>query len=152
MPFSIENELSSIAETENGQEDVFMIRGALDTLKHYFLANGYSANVRDDSRLAFLWANGDLPANIYDIAQEMATIQYISNSTDYHACTERALRRFADTIKAKHKRVSWKTVWEIVREHGPDIVKYTILQQHLASLRDAGGAFTLPEMNFNFVP
>ncbi len=151
MPFSIDAELQTLSLEEGGQEEVFFIRGALDTLKHFFLANGYTAEVRDDSRLAFLWASGVLPANIYDIAQEMATIQYISNNTDYHALTESGLRRIAESVKAKHKKLSWKRVWEIVREHGPDVIKYSVLHDHFLNAAAAGGGgggggYSLPEM------
>ena len=127
MPFSIQSELAAMEE-----EEKFMVKGALDTIDHYIKANGYRCVLRDDSRLAFLWASGGGGGQVSDcpmseIAEEMAVMQFVCDTTLYNSVIEDALRNMANAIKSKHKKLTWTTVWEIVKKYGPDIIRYQCL-------------------------
>lgn len=86
--------------------------------------SGYQ--LRDDSRLAFLSATGQLGPSWTDdvVCHEMACVQFICDTTPYTDVLQSALRRLANELKSKYKIRDWATVWKIVRSHGPDVLKY----------------------------
>lgn len=90
---------------------------------------GCGFELRDDSKLAFLHATGKTPMRRADVVQEMATIQWLSATTDYQRLCETALRYCANHVKEHYKIRDWATVWRIVRKYGPDLVKYHCIEE-----------------------
>lgn len=86
------------------------------------------ATVRDDSRLAFLWATGGTDWAIEEVAHEMACTQIICDKTRYVDSIEAALRHVALSAKQSHP-ISWTKVWASVREFGPDMVKLLAMDE-----------------------
>jgi len=127
MPkFSIQASFGTM-ESQGSMEGALIIaRHNLTTLASFLDANyGNDIVVRDDSKLSYNWAMGDIAADIADIAEEIAFIQLLSRTTDYHHQNEIVLRLLANGIKKKHPRLSWNTTWKIVKKYGPDLVKFT---------------------------
>ena len=92
---------------------------------HVFLKEKtYCAVLRDDSRLAFNWATGNVVADISEIAEEMSVIQFLHDHTSYHRECEKKMKEMAENAKRTHPSLSWKEVWDVVRIYGADIVKY----------------------------
>lgn len=93
------------------------------------LCREYGRRVRDDSRLAFHACTGSIQRPVEEIIAEMATMQWISENTDYQAFCEVSLRKMADRAKATYGIRNWKPVWEVVRYYGPDLVKLHMVKE-----------------------
>jgi hypothetical protein len=92
----------------------------------------YSRQVRDDSRLAFLYCVSQIdpsPEALADVLSEMAFMQWISEATQYQTVCQIAMREVATCAKRQYGIRDWKVVWAIVREYVPDLVKYTLVKQ-----------------------
>lgn len=97
--------------------------GALDLAMHRAVGH----NVRDDSRLAFLWCSGRLEGSAWtqeSVIHEMACMQWLCATTTYVPLLQPTLRQIADALKEKFGVSDWTTVWSLVSEYGPDLVKY----------------------------
>jgi len=82
--------------------------------------------VRDDSKLAHAFCANKLPSfwTADNVVHEMASIQWISETTDYVSISQPALRELAKMLKDQYGVRNWKRVWQIVSEYGPDLLKY----------------------------
>jgi len=89
----------------------------------------HNFKLRDDSRLAFLWATGRLDPtwDAGEVCHEMMSMQFICANTCYNEVSQPFLRCLANGFKKKYKLKSWSTTWNIVREYGPDILKLICL-------------------------
>ena len=127
MPFSIAKELEA-----NKDHICLDVTNKNLTVLRTFLEENYDneqtkVTLRDDSRLAYLWATGQIVAEVDEISEELAFIQTLSEKTSYQRVNERVLREISNALKSKHRRLSWNTVWSIVRKYGPDLVKYSVV-------------------------
>lgn len=139
MPFSAEAEALRLSPSEAAA-----VRERLAELARYLEEKSYKAVLRDDSRLAFNWATGQVIAEKAEIAEEMSVAQFLHDATTYHSECETGMRAFAEEAKRTHPKLSWKEVWDVVRVYGADIVKYDVVGR----LEDG-----LPEMVENrFLP
>lgn len=95
-----------------------------------------SYTLRDDSRLAYRAAVGELPTwSPWMIAHEMACIQYISDTIPYQQYSQEYLRRLAKVLKDE-SGVDWKKIWHAVAELGPEILKIDLMIRHGVMLPD----------------
>lgn len=120
MPFSIASTLTTLSEQE--QLAVTANINFLNTLAHRRGYRGFL--VRDDSRLAYLWAsyntNDAIPEDIVD---EMAVTQFLHAETSYGRDIEGDMRRIANAMKKRYSRLSWSEVWLIVKYYAPDALR-----------------------------
>ena len=121
-PFSLKRSVAELAEPWRGE-----VRARLEYLERILYS--YSFELRDDSRLAFLWATGRLHCSwdAMEVCHEMMSIQFICANTLYTDLSQPFLRCLAKGLKEKYKLKSWSTTWNIVREYGPDILKLICL-------------------------
>lgn len=130
--FSIARELADMEEVSE-----IVVReqlGQLDALTRAMTSYG----VRDDSRLAFKFATGQLPPQWtpHAVAHELACTQWLSDAVPYHAQLPSFLRGLADATKAQSGVRDWKRVWAAVRELGPEIAKLDYLMRARAGVPD----------------
>ena len=97
--------------------------------------------LRDDSRLAFQHASGAMDFHpIWKhkelVVHEMATQQFVCAHTPYVTMLSPALREMTARLKTKYGLKSWKVAWEIVRDYGPDLVRYAVLEESKLQLPD----------------
>ena len=125
-PFSINKSVDGLAEPTRVK-----VRAQLAHLEGMMGAHNFE--LRDDSRLAFLWATGklDLTWDASEVCHEMMSMQFICANTAYNDLAQPFLRALAKGLKERYNLKSWTTTWRIVREYGPDILK-------IMSLVDAG--------------
>ena len=121
--FSTSNELLNMDDIRAGE-----IRSKLNSMDD-LMKQMTCYRIRDDSKLAFLVATGEVPMSMHDVVQEMAFIQWMSENTHYHRLLEITMKLVANRIKVEHDIHNWNTVWKIVREFVPDIVKYHVINQ-----------------------
>ena len=128
--FSIQAEILTLAEGEYRMQ----VQCALNHLD--FMLQSYGYGLRDDSRLAYLWATGQLPNSWsdFEVCHEILCQQWLCHNTQYTALSQPFMRALANNLREKYNISSWNTVWRIVREYGPDILK-------CISITDAGGQF-----------
>lgn len=95
-----------------------------------------SYTLRDDSRLAFRSASGEMPGwPPYAVAHEMACIQHLCDTLPYQQLQQPFLRALANRLKAD-SGVDWKPVWAAVAELGPEILKLHLMLERGTTLPD----------------
>lgn len=116
--FSIEAGLAAIDDEAQARA-----RARLDGLSE--LLGSCAHPLRDDSRLAFLWATERLDPSwtAQEVCHEMMCIQFICANTPYAELVQPFLRHLAEGLKRRYGLRSWGATWRIVREYGPDILK-----------------------------
>ena len=123
VPFSIERTLVNLpAEEEAG------VRHALDELGELMtMCTPYS--VRDDSRLAYRYARGEIRhMTPFDAVHEMACIQVLCDNTTYQAVMPEYLRALANQLKEDHfPSLPWTQVWKAVADLGPELLKTDLM-------------------------
>lgn len=137
--FSIQREMLNI-ETAHGSQMTETIKNALKHLSKCLALRGFQ--LRDDSRLAFLWATQRLPQSWTDVevVHEICCQQWLCENTEYTKLSQPFLRALAEKMRTKYNMQSWNTTWRIVRDYGPDILKaHCVLH--------AGGFPSFPCMN-----
>lgn len=82
--------------------------------------------VRDDSKLAHMFCDNTLSPfwTKEQVAHEMATIQWLSNTTEYVSLSQPVMREMAKKLKEEYGIRDWKVVWKLVSDYGPDLLKY----------------------------
>jgi len=86
--------------------------------------------MRDDSRLAFLAAKGELLPPFWNdevVVHECAIQQWLCQTSIYVSLLTVLMKKVATRLKGTHKRLPWNCVWEIVKRYVPDILKYEII-------------------------
>lgn len=132
MPrFSIE-----AAILELNFDDAHRVQSNLNVLKATMNMKGYKVSVRDDSRLAYNWAFGTVKAPIEEVIEELAFIQWLSKHTNYQQSSETGLRDIANSFKEKYPDINWTTIWTHVRQFGPDLFKYLVVEKCSAGVPD----------------
>jgi len=121
-PFSIAHALHNLSENERMKAEYHLqeLQWCLGQISYYTL--------RDDSRLAFRYATGELSRSPWDVSHEMATTQYLCENAPYQAFLPVALRRLASTMKKTFGN-DWTTTWNAVADIGPEIVKLYMMEQ-----------------------
>ena len=122
-PFSVEENLQQLV----GEAHADACR-RLEDLR--LMLNGRP--LRDDSRLAFEYAVGNIDRPIHDVAQEILLVDDIFNKTAYGKTVEGLLKDVAARIQ-NDKNISWKQTWSIVRRFGPTVFKLDHIQELLSS-------------------
>ena len=91
----------------------------------------HSFDLRDDSRLAYLWATYSLGSmSAEEVVDEMAVAQFLHSATDYGGEVETSMRRIANALKTKcGRRLSWSDCWRIVRSYAPDALQHTAIER-----------------------
>ena len=122
--FSITHEL---AVSDEGKREA--IEAALAHIKALLWT--YNFELRDDSRLAWLWATNRLPMTWTDleVAHEIMSQNWICANTEYNKLSESFLRELANRMKERYGIKDWHTVWCIVKDHGPHLLKYHCVAQ-----------------------
>lgn len=125
-PFSIAAEMTKLTPDAHKAVQVNLIY-----LSSFARERGYPHfEVRDDSRLAYMWATYQLNETAEYIVDEMAAIQWIHSSTPYAEDLETNLRRIANTLKAKYgAKLTWTACWNIVRSLAPDALKASAIER-----------------------
>lgn len=130
--------LNALEQFSNEQKDVYRTR--MTSLQRK-ISSMSTYEVRDDSRLAFLFcSNSMLPGqemNEDDVAHELVCIQYICDSYGYHTICESTLRELSTLLKSEYKSASWNEIWGVLSSGGCDAIKY-------ASMRSPLPTFTKP--------
>lgn len=100
------------------------------------ILRSYQFELRDDSRLAFLWATYQLPPSWteYEVCHEIMCQQWLCVHSSYAALSQPFMRTIANEMRRKYHIRSWATVWQIVRAYAPDLLK-------TLCLAEAGGQF-----------
>ena len=85
----------------------------------------YGSVLRDDSRLAFLWATERLNNtwSIDEVCHEIMCVQFICETTSYNELLQPFMKNMANEMRRRYKLKSWITTWRIVRQYAPDILK-----------------------------
>ena len=122
--FSIERELAAVAAHDAGRALVLRQHlGALDAA----LVHSGPCRLRDDSRLAYRFVTGQMPAARFtDVVHEMACTQLLCERTPYQAMQQQYLRKLANSMKAS-TGATWTQVWRAVADIGPDMLKLTLM-------------------------
>lgn len=134
-PFSIATEMTKLTP------DAFKaVQVNLIYLSSFARGRGYPHfELRDDSRLAYLWATYQLNETAEYVVDEMAAAQWIHSSTPYGEDLETNLRRIANALKSKYgAKLTWTACWNIVRSLAPDALKASAIER-------VGG---LPQLRF----
>lgn len=141
MVFSIEKEISKLDSPVAA-----LVNNQLEELETFAQENKYENFVlRDDSKLAFMFANGSIVCSPRDIVEEMSVMQYLSSNTNYQDVCESALRKIANAIKAKYRNaLAWGDVWRIVRLYGPSAIKYAAVSKLHAGLPEMARKESIP--------
>ncbi len=121
---------------ELNYDDAHRVQSNLNVLKATMNMEGYKVSVRDDSRLAYNWAFGTIKAPIEEVIEELAFIQWLSKHTNYQQASENGLRQIANSFKEKYPDINWTTIWTYVRQFGPDLFKYLVVEQCSAGVPD----------------
>lgn len=120
---------------ECGKDEQYLLHEKLKLLENDFNLH-YSLSVRNDSRLAYMYVKGDTRLSRKDVLEEMATIQWICSNTRYVEICEAVMQEIAIGMKKRYRLRNWSTVWTVVREYAPDIIKYSILHdKHIPNLK-----------------
>ena len=120
-PFSIVKQLSEMHPDVRAAYEYHL--GGLDQLARQMSPYG----VRDDSRLAFRYAGGQLPNwSVHAVAHEMACTQYVCDHFPYQPLLQPYLRTFAEGLR-KSTGADWKRVWAAVADLGPEMLKLQLL-------------------------
>ena len=124
--FSIEKELRAVSKEERSE-----IETHLSYLQQLARELGYvNFFLRDDSRLAFLWASFKLNEHPETVVHEMAYTQFLHANTSYGMEVETSLRRIAASLKENtNPWPTWTEVWRVVAVYGPDLIKYSIVER-----------------------
>ena len=73
--------------------------------------------VRDDSRSSLTTNQGDGGAMTMDrVIDEVAQVQYLC-SYQYKQIWDKDVKQIANALHARYPHVSWKRMWQLVREH-----------------------------------
>jgi hypothetical protein len=85
--------------------------------------------LRGDSKLAMRYIIGDptLP-DLAALTSKIVETQVLYAKTPYHQVQEIVLPRIASELKRRYPNVPWSTMWDIVKEHAPDMVRHAMTQ------------------------
>lgn len=121
--FSIERTLATLPA-----EEAVGVRHALGELGA-LMAQVTPYAVRDDSRLAYRYACGEIRhMTPYDAVHEMACTQVLCDNTTYQAVMPDYLRALAHQLKEDHfPSVPWTQVWKAVADLGPELLKTDLM-------------------------
>lgn len=132
-PFSIARALAAI-EDEHCRAACHAhlqeLQGCLSAMSSY--------TVRDDSRLAFRYATGQLaapPWSAWTVAHEMACMQHLCDQTAYAQGLPDFLRALADRLR-RESGVGWACTWAAVADLGPDLFKLSEMERMNVVLPD----------------
>uniref|UniRef100_A0A6C0KGG6 Uncharacterized protein n=1 Tax=viral metagenome TaxID=1070528 RepID=A0A6C0KGG6_9ZZZZ len=93
--------------------------------------------LRDDSRIAWEYAIGNVPREPKDIAQEMMLVDAIHNKTPYGATIENDMKKTAQKLRDEYQ-LSWKATWNLTKKYEPTVLKL----RHLQTLFPVSGGQT----------
>lgn len=82
----------------------------------------YGMEPRTDSRLTFMYANGDVPWHPAEVARELVATDYIFKHTLYSEVIQEFMRHVAAELRRRYA-LSWTATWEIVRFYAPPALK-----------------------------
>ena len=121
-PFSVAKALAALddAVRETAERRLDELRGYMSACFH--------TELRDDSRLAFLFACGTAPfpyQSTYDVAHELSCVDKLHKHTPYAAVAKEESRVAAAALVTHG--LSWKDAWGVVRAHHFDVLKYRCL-------------------------
>ena len=122
-PFSIATALAALdgATKEPAERRLDELRGYMSACFH--------SELRDDSRLAFLFACDEAPSpyqSTYDVAHELSCVDKLHKHTPYAAVAKEESRVAAAALVTRG--LSWKDAWRIVHAHYFDVLKYRCMQ------------------------
>ena len=94
-----------------------------------------NVTVRSDSVLAKRFLNDDLPWwwSSKHVVEEMKGTQRLYEITNYKTNLELGLRILAEHKRKQYPNISWKTLWEIIREYGTLGIKYATIRREWES-------------------
>lgn len=122
MKFRLSTEIDGL-ESEERELALQRLSGLEAHLRHT-----YAVPVREDSRLAFLYATDRLRGwTRSDVGNELFVVGEIYNATDYGARIEEVMREAALRVRADYG-LSWTEAWRVVRRYVP-----LMLKLHMAS-------------------
>jgi hypothetical protein len=118
--FSLQENLSTLntEECTRAQKRLLLLKNTLSKLPWY------EDDVRDDSRLAWMFATNE-DIDVDDVAHEMAAVHYMHQSSKYPTVVQERLREAAAILKESYPTVPWKIVWKYVSKFGVPVVKYS---------------------------
>ena len=119
--FSIAAALAELGDPQRREAE-----GRLSKLGE-LLHEEHGLSLRDDSRLAFLFATEcetDAAANaLPEVVLEMAHAQRLYGQTPLSTAAEPALREIANLLKAEFPRVDWGLIWRHTRAYVHALLK-----------------------------
>ena len=136
--FSIRRELESLPPEARAacEQHLAALDGLLRASSPYAL--------RDDSRLAYRFARGELPMwSPYAIAHEMACTQCLCDALPYQAALQPFLRALATRLK-RESGADWTSVWRAVAELGPELLKLQMMDASRLYFPDFEGGLPPP--------
>jgi hypothetical protein len=102
------------------QERLLALEQALSASPH---------QVRDDSRLAFVYAAQKTDRTASCVANEMALVDHLHQNTRYAETIQDDMRSLANTIKEHHDTMAWNQVWDSVKKIGPVVLKLRAMEE-----------------------
>ena len=126
MPFSV---AASIDNLDQSARDLALVRLAqLQTEQR-----NIGMEPRDDSKLSYMFAKGEVDEQADVIAHELVAVDYIHQNTQYTALIEEVMREIALHCKKKY-RLPWTEVWEVVRFYAPTMLKLYCMRESNAQI------------------
>lgn len=115
MPFSVDSSIRDLTPT-------FQQRANHRMQELYAKQGELGMEPRDDSKLSFLYATGEIEDSVEMVARELCSVDYIHKNTEYNTMIEEVMREIAGQCKKKYG-LSWTDTWEIVRFYVPTMLK-----------------------------
>ena len=131
MPFSIEREMAALSPSAARRA-----RTTLDGLHAKLVSAGLSP--RDDSRLSYMFATGQISDEIDTVVHELVVVDAIHRHTAYGEVIEEVMREVASRCHQKY-RLSWSDTWDMVRFYVPSMLKLHCVAQTGMQFPERGG-------------
>lgn len=123
-PFSLQRAVQELSPRAK-----YVAEQRLATLMYNFERYHPYFFLRDDSKLAFLYATRATAQSLHEVMVDMIVAQWLHATTPYAAYLQIALRQLADEAKRRYGLRDWTAIWNVVRGYGSDIVKYECIAQ-----------------------
>ena len=122
MPHSTAFEIKKLASTLS-QEYITTLQVNLSYLSHVaYIRYGGRFQVRDDSRLAFMWAKSQCGLSAEEVVDELYFVDQLYSDARFKDDVETNMRRIAEALKNRYK-LTWSETWDLTKKYGSDLLK-----------------------------
>ena len=122
MPHSTACEIRKMSATLS-QEYITTIQVNLLYLDHVASVKYKGFKIRDDSRLAFMWAMNQCGLSAEQVVDELYFVDSLYKNNCFKSEIETNMRRIAQALKNKYK-LTWCETWNLTKKYGSDLLKF----------------------------